>query len=365
VDFLNNALLYVLNAFHSVIGSYALSIIAVTALIRLVLWPLNASQTKSMKAMQVIQPKLKALQEQYKGDPQRMQAEMMKLYSENKFNPLGGCLPMLVQLPIFIGLYGALMSPQFQAAAGNESFLFINKLSHTLYTQGGDALDKTFGVKTNDTFTVGPTWQAYFKGHAEPQAVKLQELRINDAEKILSSEPKPLIPGDPVQFSIIGSDVSTSKKYLDSLDKLIVPITVKATHELEQVTLTPKVDEPGVFTSSLPTKAAKGTLHWDVLVLIALYGLLSWAFQWSNQRMMGASAATGQQAMMMKWMPLMFLLFMVIIPIPAGVMLYLLVTMVMMVLQNIIPFNKDKKTDGTPVVSSTSGNSKTISVTAE
>lgn len=85
--------------------AYGLAIILVTVLIRLVLLPLNIKQTKSSIVMNQIQPEVKKLQDKYKNDPKKSQEEMMKLYKEKGVNPLGGCLPLLIQWPIFLALY--------------------------------------------------------------------------------------------------------------------------------------------------------------------------------------------------------------------------------------------------------------------
>jgi YidC/Oxa1 family membrane protein insertase len=101
---------WMLHAMHAVIPNYGVAIILLTVLVRLVTAPLTAKQMKSMKRMGAIQPKLKELQEKYGDDKQRQSQEMMKLYKESGVNPLGGCLPMVLQLPVFIGLYYALQS---------------------------------------------------------------------------------------------------------------------------------------------------------------------------------------------------------------------------------------------------------------
>jgi len=85
--------------------SYGIAIILMTAIIKLILLPLNYKQTISMLRMNDIQPEVKKLQDKYKGDPQKSQQEMMKLYKEKGVNPMGGCLPMLIQWPILIALY--------------------------------------------------------------------------------------------------------------------------------------------------------------------------------------------------------------------------------------------------------------------
>ncbi len=99
---------HVLAWFYEIVPSYGMAIIFLTIAIRLILFPLTAKQAKSMIAMQRIQPELKKLQQKYKGDRQKLNEEMMKFYKENKVNPLGGCLPLLLQLPVFWALYRVL-----------------------------------------------------------------------------------------------------------------------------------------------------------------------------------------------------------------------------------------------------------------
>lgn len=105
-------ILSVLNWFYSWMGDYGLSIIALTVAMRVLLIPLTIKQTKSMHEMQEIQPKLKALQEKYKNNKEKLQEETLKFYSENKVNPLGGCLPLLIQMPVFIALFQVLGNPK-------------------------------------------------------------------------------------------------------------------------------------------------------------------------------------------------------------------------------------------------------------
>src|SRR6266571_203370 len=94
-----------LSLFYDVIPSYGLAIILLTVAVRLVMLPLTIKQTRSMQEMQRLQPEVKRIQAKYKGDRQKMNEEMMSLYKEHKVNPLGGCLPLLLQLPIFLALY--------------------------------------------------------------------------------------------------------------------------------------------------------------------------------------------------------------------------------------------------------------------
>ena len=119
-------LLTVMNTLHAWVKSYALAIIIMTIIIRSLLWPLQNAATKSMRKMAKLSPIMNELREKYKDDPQRMNQETMKLYKEYGINPFGGCLPMLVQIPIFFGFYGMLDKA---IELRNSSFLWVRDLS--------------------------------------------------------------------------------------------------------------------------------------------------------------------------------------------------------------------------------------------
>jgi YidC/Oxa1 family membrane protein insertase len=109
-----NGIGWILASIYDVVGNYGLSIIVLTIVIKVVLLPLGVKQIKSMQAMQSIQPKVKELQKKYKGNKTKVQEETMKLYKEAGVNPLGGCLPLLLQFPILIAMYAVLRAPQLQ-----------------------------------------------------------------------------------------------------------------------------------------------------------------------------------------------------------------------------------------------------------
>jgi YidC/Oxa1 family membrane protein insertase len=101
---------WMLAVIHSFVPNYGLAIILLTILVRLVMTPLTMKQMRSMERMRKIQPKIKEIQEKYKDDRQKQSEQMMSLYRQESVNPLGGCLPMVLQLPVFIGLFYALRS---------------------------------------------------------------------------------------------------------------------------------------------------------------------------------------------------------------------------------------------------------------
>ena len=131
MSIISNLLGQVLRIIVEFVQNYGLSIILFTIFVKVLLLPLTIKQTKSTKAMQDIQPKLKELQEKYKNKPEKQQQEIMNLYKEAKINPLAGCLPLLIQMPILFGLYAVLRDPVAygvfadQAAFQNADMVFL------------------------------------------------------------------------------------------------------------------------------------------------------------------------------------------------------------------------------------------------
>ncbi|MHB8809556.1 MAG: membrane protein insertase YidC [Desulfobulbaceae bacterium] len=126
-DVLAKPMLWLLNFFYTYVKNYGIAIILLTMLIKGAFWPITQKGMKSMKNMQKLQPKVAKLKEKYKGDPQKMNQEMMALYRTYKVNPLGGCLPLVLQIPFFFALYKVLlMSIELRHA---PFMLWINDLA--------------------------------------------------------------------------------------------------------------------------------------------------------------------------------------------------------------------------------------------
>jgi YidC/Oxa1 family membrane protein insertase len=119
-------LLNALNSLHSVLRSYGAAILALTAIIKLILWPLQNKANRSMRRMAALSPKMQELRDKYKDDPTRMNQEVMKLYKDYGINPVSGCLPMLIQIPIFFGLFTMLRQA---VELRNAHFLWVHDLS--------------------------------------------------------------------------------------------------------------------------------------------------------------------------------------------------------------------------------------------
>ena len=124
--FVSEFLLWAMNSLHALIGNYAWSIIVLTLLIKTALWPIQNKATNEMRKMALLSPKMTEMREKFKDDPQKMNQEVMKLYKEYGVNPFSGCLPLLVQIPIFFGFYSMLGTA---IELRNSSFFWVTDLS--------------------------------------------------------------------------------------------------------------------------------------------------------------------------------------------------------------------------------------------
>lgn len=319
-----------LKTLSGIVGNYGLGIILLTVVIRLAMWPLGVAQQRSMKMMQTLQPKLKAIQDRYKSDPQTMQRKIMEFYKEHKFNPMSGCFPLLIQMPIFILLYSALMSSQFMQVAGNTQFLFVNSLNETLRSTAGISNDGIMGVSKYDTFTLGKTATVYLPKE------KLENVKVEKPTRSLEIQGQ-IAPGEPADLKVSLDSLDLKFSQLDQIQKAEMTVSNAQSRENEKITFERK---GGILAASMPTKAVKSSFHFDVLILIALFGLTMVATQ---KIMMSANSGQQmdptQQAMqksMGTFMPIMIMATFVFIPIPAGVLLYLISSNVIQVVQTVV-----------------------------
>lgn len=161
---------WVMRWMHDFTGNWGVSVILLTIFVRLCIWPIHAKSTFTMKRMGLLGPMMKELQEKYKDDPQKQQMEVMKLYREYGVNPLGGCLPMFLQIPIFFGLYRVL---EYAAELRGQSFLWVNDLS------AADTVTNWGGFDINPLpIIMGLTMVAQMKLTPQPATVDKMQQRI-------------------------------------------------------------------------------------------------------------------------------------------------------------------------------------------
>lgn len=173
---------------YNVVNNYAIAIILFTVIVKVVLLPLTLNQVKQTKEMQKLQPKLKELQKKYKNDKETLNIKTMELYKEYKINPLGGCLPLLIQMPILFGLFGALRNPvefvfqnnaELAARATSASFLWLaNLVDPDVFMVGNFAVPGILPIiAAISTYVSMNTMNTANQGD-QPQAMKTMNLLL-------------------------------------------------------------------------------------------------------------------------------------------------------------------------------------------
>lgn len=320
----------ILNKLASIAGSYGMAIIIFTILMRMCLWPISVSQQRSMKNMQNLSPKMKMIQEKYKNNPQLMQQKMMEFYKEHNFNPTAGCLPMLIQIPVFIMLYSALMSSQFIQMAGNTNFLFINRLDSTIKSNAGVSLDGKFSVAKNAQFQAGKSAKVYLNDTV------IDNVKIEKPQKAVSIQGE-IETDKPIELKISLDSLNLKFSQLDKVTKAEASVMNIMTKETENITFVRRGD---VLAAVVPTIPAQNAIHYDVIMLVVLFGISIWV---SQKVMMATTQSKNQdpsqaaiQKSMGTIMPVMIILTFVFIPIPAGALLYLVTSNLFQIVQTVV-----------------------------
>jgi YidC/Oxa1 family membrane protein insertase len=312
------------------VGNWGLAIILLTIIVRGAMWHLNVQQQRSMKMMQSLQPKMKAIQDRYQSNPQVMQQKMMEFYKEHKFNPMGGCLPLLIQMPIFILLYSALISPQFIQVAGDQHFLFVKSLATTMRATAGISNNGVLGAAKGDNLILGNTATIYLPDET------IKNVKIKDPAKAVEIQGE-LTPGEDVDLAVSLDHINLKFSQQDQIEKAELTVTNSNIRENETIEF---VRDGGYLKATVPTIPVSKQLHFDVVALILLFAITMVI----SQKVMMAinktdSADPTQQALqksMGTFMPLMIIATFVIIPIPAGVLLYLITSNVIQIIQTVI-----------------------------
>ena len=330
MDFITWTIWFLSKLAH-LVGGYGIAIIVLTIIVRLAMWNLNVEQQRSMKMMQTLQPKLKAIQDRYQSNPQLMQQKLMEFYKEHKFNPMGGCLPLLIQMPIFILLYSALISPQFIQVAGNQHFLFVDSLATTLRATAGISNDGKLGAAAGDKFVLGNTATIYLPDK------EVKNVKITEPAQALEIKGD-LVPGEDVVLGFSLDHIKLKFSELEKVEKAEVVVTNSNIRENEKITFVRNDD--GIMSATVPTVPVKRAWHWDVIVLIALFAITMFISQKIMMSMTKTDSQDPTQAALQKsmgtFMPIMILATFIIIPIPAGVLLYLITSNIIQIAQTVM-----------------------------
>lgn len=331
----NNIMLPILDFFYGVVPSYGLAIVALTLVIRLALYPLNAGSIRNMRKMKVTQPLMKKRQEEiqkrYKDDPQKQQEEMAKLMKE--FNPLAGCLPLLFQMPILFALFATLRGSPFTNINYTVDIQVfpqeqLERIQPQAYTTSPQNIYITDGVHfpimalmpSGNKLGVGEKTQVEFQTVEGKSLETLMEVYNQSEIKPLWTVTKgserveidqdgnlvALQPGDAtIQGTIPGIAANTGFLFIEALGRV------------------------GAFDED-------GAIHWDILIMVIGFGVSIYASQTVSGQGPGANNANPNQDSINKITPILFSGIFLFTPLPAGVLLYMLIANIFQTVQAFI-----------------------------
>ncbi|MBW4655058.1 MAG: membrane protein insertase YidC [Kaiparowitsia implicata GSE-PSE-MK54-09C] len=330
----NNVMLPILDFFYGIVPSYGLAIVALTLVIRFALYPLSAGQIRSMRKMRVVQPvmqkRMKEIQERYKEDPAKQQEEMGKVYKEFG-NPLAGCLPLVVQMPILFALFATLRGSPFSNVPYNINLQVLPQ-EQVEQIQPQAFTTKPQNIYVADTVHVPIT--AVLPGGnrlavGEKTRIDLQTVSGRPLRELVNEYPDSNI--QPVWTVTKGEDR--------------VRVTDDGTIEaLQPGEVTLQATVPGLaankgflFINALGRVGAvdkeTGVINYDIVGMVLFFGLSLYL----NQLLSGQGAGSNpQQSAINKFTPILFSGMFLFFPLPAGVLMYMVVANVFQTLQTFI-----------------------------
>ncbi|MGD1699589.1 membrane protein insertase YidC [Dapis sp. BLCC M229] len=328
----NNIMLPILDFFYGIVPSYGLAIVALTLVIRASLYPLNAGSIRNMRKMKVTQPLMKKRQEEiqkrYKDDPQKQQEEMAKLMKE--FNPLAGCLPLLFQMPILFALFATLRGSPFTNINYTVDLQIfpqeqLERIQPQAYTTSPQNIYINDGVHypilalmpSGNKLVVGDQTQVEFQTE---QGKSLATLK----EEYNQSEIKPLWTvtkgSERVQIDRDGNLVALQS------GEATIQGTIPGIAANKGFLFIKALGRVGAFDDD-------GKIHWDILIMVVGFGVSIYASQTISGQGAGANNANPNQDSINKITPILFSGIFLFTPLPAGVLLYMLIANIFQTIQ--------------------------------
>lgn len=329
----NNVMLPILDFFYGIVPSYGLAIVALTLVIRFALYPLSAGSIRSMRRMRVAQPamqkRVKEIQERYKDEPAKQQEEMSKVYKEFG-NPLAGCFPVLLQMPILFALFATLRGSPFsdinysvnlqifpseqieqiqpQAFVTKPQNIYVADGIHapvSAVIPGGNRL--ATGEKTSIEFQTAEGTPLKQLLDEYPETQILPDWKVTKGEELVRFDEngnlEALSPGEvTLQGTIPGLAANKGFLFIDALGRV------------------------GAFDED-------GAIHWDIVGMVIFFGLSLYV----NQLLSGQGASSNpQQTAVNKVTPVLFSGMFLFFPLPAGVLMYMVIANIFQTLQTFI-----------------------------
>ncbi|MBP5974845.1 membrane protein insertase YidC [Brasilonema sp. CT11] len=330
----NNVMLPIIDLFYSIVPSYGLAIVALTLIIRFALYPLSAGSIRNMRRMRIVQPlmnkRMQEVKERYKDDPQKQQEEMMNVQKEFG-NPLAGCLPLLLQMPVLLALFATLRGSPFagvnysvnlqvlpaeqveriqpQAFATPPQNIYISEGEHVKVNAilpGGNKLAVGEHTKIEYQTQEGKPFQAVLAEHPDTQLIP--EWKITKGEERIRVDAQgnieALQPGDvTIQGTIPGLASNKGFLFIDALGRVGA------------------IDPDGV-------------VHWDIVAMVILFGITLYVSQILSGQ--NTTNANPQQDTVNKITPVIFSGMFLFFPLPAGVLMYMVIGNIFQTLQTYI-----------------------------
>jgi len=330
----NNVMLPILDFFYGIVPSYGLAIVALTLVIRFALFPLNAGSIRNMRRMKITQPLMKKRQEEiqklYKDDPAKQQEEVSKLFKEFG-NPLAGCLPVLLQMPVLFALFATLRGSPFSDVNYSVNLqifpreqleliqpqAFVTKPQNIYIADGVHAPVAALlpagnrvvvGEKTKVEFQTveGKPLSKFIAEYPETEIAPKWQITKGE-ERVQLQEDGTLVALEPgevtVQGTLTGLAANRGFLFIDALGRV------------------------GAFDED-------GAIHWDIVGMIIAFGVSLYI----NQLLSGQSGgdAAPQQAAINKFTPVLFSGMFLFFPLPAGVLMYMLIANIFQTVQTFI-----------------------------
>ena len=332
----NNVMLPILDFFYGIVPSYGLAIVALTLVIRFALFPLNAGSIRNMRRMRITQPLMKKRQEEiqklYKDDPAKQQEEMGKLFKEFG-NPLAGCLPVVLQMPVLFALFATLRGSPFSDvnyAVNLQIFpreqmeliqpqAFVTK-PQNIYIADGVHAPVAAILPGGSRLVVGE------KTHVEFQTVEGKPLN-----KLLTDYPETKIA--PKWQVTKGAEHIRIQE--DGTIEAVEPGEVTLQGSLQGLA----ADKGFLFIEALGRVGAfepDGSIHWDVISMILVFGISLYVNQLLSGQNASSDDASKQQATVNKLTPILFSGMFLFFPLPAGVLMYMVIANIFQTAQTFI-----------------------------
>lgn len=343
----NNVMLPILDFFYGIVPSYGLAIVALTLVIRFALYPLSAGSIRNMRRMKVSQPamqkRVKEIQEKHKNEPAKQQEEMGKVYKEFG-NPLAGCFPVLLQMPILFALFATLRGSPFADTNYSVNLQILPQAQveqlqpqpyatkpHNIYVSEGVHYPVISVIPQGNRLAEGETATLTFQTEAgkplDDLLAQYPETQIQPHWKVTKGQERVKLDQQGQLQALQAGDVS-------------LQATIPGIAAQNGFLFIDKLGQVGAFDGDLVQTAADGStklnlkaIHWDIVAMVLGFGISLYI----NQLLSGQGPSTNsQQKTINKLTPVLFSGMFFFIPLPAGVLLYMLIANIFQTFQTFV-----------------------------